>query len=154
MNIQNIYSSTVAEQFTERINKLSPSTQNQWGKMNASQMMAHCNVSYDMAFNENYKKSSPFLRFILKNLAKKGLVNENPLKKNSSTATEMVIKGLKDFNEEKSKLISNVKNLVAKGENYFHLKDHPGFGVMTKQEWNNFYYKHLDHHLTQFGVQI
>ena len=152
MKIQNIYSTTVAEQFTERINKLSATTQHQWGKMDVSQMMAHCNVSYDMAFNENYKKSNPILRFILKNLAKKGLVNENPLTKNSSTATEMVIKTPKDFSEEKGKLISNVKNLVEKGENYFHLRDHPGFGVMTKQEWNNFYYKHLDHHLTQFGV--
>jgi len=120
--------------------------------MDISQMIAHCNVSYDMAFNENYKKSSPFLRFILKNLAKKGLVNESPLKKNSSTASEMIIKRPKVFEEEKGKLVSNVNNLVAKGENYFHLKDHPGFGVMTKQEWNNFYYKHLDHHLTQFGV--
>ncbi len=152
MKIQNIYSTPVAEQFIGRINKLSPNTQNQWGKMNVSQMMAHCNVSYDMAFDENYKKSSSFLRFILKNLAKKGLVNESPLSKNSSTASEMIIKTAKDFDIEKSKLVSNIQNLVTKGENYFHLKDHPGFGVMTKEEWNNFYYKHLDHHLTQFGV--
>ena len=152
MKTQNIYSPTVAEQFVSRINKLSANTQNQWGKMDASQMMAHCNVSYDMAFDENYKKSNPVLRFILKNLAKKGLVNENPLKKNSSTAPEMLIKTPKVFDDEKSKLVSNVNNLVAKGEEFFHLKDHSGFGIMTKDEWNNFYYKHLDHHLTQFGV--
>jgi len=152
MNSQNIFSTPVAEQFVARINKLSIDTPNQWGKMDVSQMMAHCNVSYDMAFNENYKKSNPILRFILKYLAKKGLVNESPLKKNSSTASEMIIKTPKVFEEEKGKLVLNVNNLVAKGENYFHLKDHPGFGVMTKQEWNNFYYKHLDHHLTQFGV--
>jgi hypothetical protein len=152
MKIQNIYSPEVAEQFISRINKLSANTPNQWGKMDVSQMMAHCNVSYEMAFNEQYKKSNPFLRFILKNLAKKGLVDDNPLKKNSSTATEMVIKSPKNFENEKNILISNVNNLVKKGENYFDMKDHPGFGVMTKQEWNNFYYKHLDHHLTQFGV--
>jgi hypothetical protein len=152
MEIQNIYSQEVADQFTSRINKLSANTPNQWGKMDVSQMMAHCNVSYEMAFDENYKKSSSFLRFILKNLAKKALVNDSPLKKNSSTAAEMIIKTSKDFETEKRVLIANVKNLVEKGENYFHLKDHPGFGVMTKDEWNNFYYKHLDHHLTQFGV--
>lgn len=152
MKIQNIYSAPVSEQFIARIEKIVPNAQNLWGKMNASQMMAHCNVSYDMAFDQNYKKSNAFLRFILKNLAKKGLVNDAPLSKNSSTATEMVIKTEKDFNVEKGKLISNVKNLVTKGEGFFHLKDHPGFGVMTKDEWNNFYYKHLDHHLTQFGV--
>jgi len=152
MKIKNIFTPPVADQFISRINKLSASTANQWGKMDASQMMAHCNVSYEMAFDENYKKSSPFLRFILKNLAKKGLVNETSLKKNGSTATEMIIKTPKVFEVEKNKLISNISHIVDKGENYFDHKDHPGFGVMTKQEWNNFYYKHLDHHLTQFGV--
>ena len=152
MKIQNIYSESVANELVTRINKLSVNTAAQWGKMDVSQMMAHCNVSYDMAFDENFKKSNGFIRFILKNLVKKGLVNEEPLKKNSSTATEMIIKTPKNFETEKSKMIQNVKNFVAKGENYFEGKDHPGFGVMTKEEWNNFYYKHLDHHLTQFGV--
>ena len=92
MEIQNIYATQVANQFIERVNKLTANTSNQWGKMDVSQMMAHCNVSYEMAFNENYKKSSPILRFILKNLAKKGLVNESPLKKNSSTASEIIVK--------------------------------------------------------------
>jgi hypothetical protein len=152
MKIQNIFSTPVAEQFIVRINQLSPNTPAQWGKMDVSQMMAHCNVSYEMAFDENFKKSSPFLRFILKNLVKKGLVNESPLKKNSSTASEMLIKTSKNFEKEKSQLLLNVKKFVDKGQDYFHLKDHPGFGKMTKEEWNNFYYKHLDHHLTQFGV--
>jgi hypothetical protein len=152
MEIQNIFSPQVAEQFISRINNLNEKSPQQWGKMNAGQMMAHCNVSYEMAFDEHYKKSNPVLRFILKNLAKKSLVDDSPLKKNSSTASEMVIKDARNFENEKQILISNVKNLVEKGEDFFHLKDHPGFGVMTKQEWNNFYYKHLDHHLTQFGV--
>jgi Protein of unknown function (DUF1569) len=152
MKTENIFSAPIAEKFIARINNLSSTTQPQWGKMDVGQMMAHCNISYEMAFDENYKKSNGFLRFILKNLVKKGLVNENPLKKNSSTATEMLVKTSKNFETEKSKLVENVHHLVKKGENYFDLKDHPGFGVMTKQEWNNFYYKHLDHHLTQFGV--
>ena len=112
MEIQNIYATQVANQFIERVNKLTANTSNQWGKMDVSQMMAHCNVSYEMAFNENYKKSSPILRFILKNLAKKGLVNESPLKKNSSTASEMIVKTPKVFEAEKRKLISNINNMA------------------------------------------
>jgi hypothetical protein len=92
------------------------------------------------------------LRFILKNLVKKSFVNALPLKKNSSTAPEMLIKSPKDFEEEKSRLIAYLQKTVKMSEAFFDGKDHPGFGVMTKQEWNNFYYKHLDHHLTQFGV--
>jgi Protein of unknown function (DUF1569) len=152
MKTENIFSTETAEKFKTRINNLSTTTKPQWGKMDVSQMMAHCNVSYDMAFDENYKKSNGFIRFILKNLVKKGLVDENPLKKNSSTAAEMVVKTAKNFESEKIKLVENVHHLVKKGDSYFDGKDHPGFGVMTKNEWNNFYYKHLDHHLTQFGV--
>jgi Protein of unknown function (DUF1569) len=152
MKTENIFSTETADKFTSRINNLSATTQPEWGKMDVGQMMAHCNVSYEMAFDENYKKSNGFLRFILKNLVKKGLVNESPLKKNSSTAAEMVVKESKNFDTEKNKLVEYVNHLVKKGENYFDGKDHPGFGVMTKNEWNNFYYKHLDHHLTQFGV--
>ncbi len=94
MKTENIYTQATAENFTARINKLSATSSPEWGKMDVSQMMAHSNVSYEMVFDENYKKSNGFLRFILKNLAKKGLVDENPLKKNSSTATEMLIKTL------------------------------------------------------------
>jgi len=152
MNIQNIYSTQVVDQLVARINKLTPNTPGQWGKMDVAQMMAHCNISCDMAFDDNFKKSNAFIRFILKNLVKKSLVNDSPYKKNSSTAPEMLIKTPKNFEQEKFKLIANVKNFAAKGESFFDLRDHPGFGVMTKQEWNNFYYKHIDHHLVQFGV--
>jgi hypothetical protein len=152
MNIPNIFTKEVTDILLNRVNKLSSTQAANWGKMDVAQMMAHCNITYEMVFDENFKKSSPFLRFILKNLVKKGIVNNQPLKKNSSTASEMVIKTPKNFEEEKNRLIAHLQKTVKVGENYFDGKDHPGFGVMTKQEWNNFYYKHLDHHLTQFGV--
>ena len=152
MNIPNVFTKEATDALLNRVNKLSNTQAANWGKMDVAQMLAHCNVTYEMAFNENFKKSSPFLRFILKNLVKKGIVNDQPLKKDSTTASEMVIKTPKKFEEEKSILIANLQKTIKMGENYFDGKDHPGFGVMTKQEWNNFYYKHLDHHLTQFGA--
>jgi hypothetical protein len=152
MKTQNIFSKTGSLEFINRINNLKANTPSQWGKMDPSQMMAHCNVTYEMAFDDSFKKSSPFIRFILKNLVKKGFVNANPLKKNSSTAPEMLIKSPKNFEAEKLKLIENLNTAVEKGESFFDMKDHPGFGIMTKQEWNTFYSKHLDHHLSQFGV--
>lgn len=152
MKTQNIFSTAGSNELIARINKLTANSPAQWGKMDVSQMMAHCNVTFEMAFDENFKKSSPFVRFILKNLVKKGFVNEKPLKKNSSTAPEMLIKTPKVFEIEKEKLIENLNKAVSKGEAFFDLKDHPGFGVMTKEEWNTFYGKHLDHHLSQFGV--
>ena len=36
------------------------------------------------------------------------------------------------------------------GENYFEGKESNSFGKLTASEWNNMFYKHLDHHLSQF----
>ncbi len=152
MNLPNIFTQEVANTLLSRVNKLNATQTPQWGKMDAAQMLAHCNVTYDMAFDENFKKSSPFIRFILKNLVKKGFINDKELKKNGSTAPEMLIKDARNFDIEKSKMIANIQQVSKVGGSFFEGKDHPGFGTMTSQEWNNFYYKHLDHHLTQFGV--
>ena len=37
-------------------------------------------------------------------------------------------------------------------EDYFDGKESHSFGPLNKTEWNNMFYKHADHHLTQFGV--
>lgn len=152
MNNVNIFTKEATETLIARINKLSKTQKQSWGKMDVAQMLSHCNVTFEMAYDESFKKSSPFIRFILKNLVKKGFVNEKPLKKNGSTAPEMLIKTEKNFESEKNNLLINLNKLVEKGEDFFDGKDHPGFGVMTAKEWSTFYYKHLDHHLTQFGV--
>lgn len=152
MQLSNIYSQSGSQVLINRINQLNPSTAAQWGKMNVSQMLAHCNISFEMAHNDNFKKSSPFLRFILKNLVKGGFVNDKPLKKNSSTAPELIVNTEKNFAHEKQALVSYLNKTVELGENHFNGKDHPGFGVMSSSEWNMFLGKHLDHHLTQFGV--
>jgi hypothetical protein len=58
----------------------------------------------------------------------------------------------KNFEAEKKRLIDYLKKSVELGEVYFDGKESLSFGKMTVAEWNNLFYKHLDHHLTQFGV--
>jgi hypothetical protein len=38
------------------------------------------------------------------------------------------------------------------GADAFEGKESNSFGKLTASEWNIMMYKHLDHHLTQFGV--
>jgi hypothetical protein len=38
------------------------------------------------------------------------------------------------------------------GEGYFNGLTSNSFGKLSTIEWNNLFYKHLDHHLRQFGV--
>ncbi|MHA6250257.1 hypothetical protein ACXYMU_20145 [Pontibacter sp. CAU 1760] len=43
-----------------RINKLTPETQRLWGKMTVSQMLAHCNVSYEFVYDDIHPKPNAF----------------------------------------------------------------------------------------------
>tara|TARA_R110002072_G_scaffold282761_1_gene445871 strand:+ start:98755 stop:98928 length:174 start_codon:yes stop_codon:yes gene_type:complete len=53
--MKNIFDREIADEYIERINKLSTSSQCQWGKMDVSQMLAHCNVSYEYIYDTAHK---------------------------------------------------------------------------------------------------
>ena len=92
------------------------------------------------------------MKFILKLLVKNTVVSEKPYKKNTKTAPAFLIKYERNFDTEKLRLINYILKTQQLGENHFEGKESHSFGVLTKTEWNNMFYKHLDHHLSQFGV--
>jgi len=150
--MKNVFDPAVTAELIHRIEELTPQSPALWGKMSVDQMLAHCCVAYEMAFTDKHPKANPVMRFLLKNFVKKGVVNEVPYKKNLPTAPAFLIKNEKNFAEEKGRLIAFLEQTLAAGEPGFEGKESPSFGPMTAKEWNNLLYKHLDHHLTQFGV--
>lgn len=150
--MKNIFDTRVTAELISRVNQLKPESPALWGKMSVDQMLAHCSVAYEMAFTNKHPKPNAVLRFLLKAFVKKGVVNEVPYKKNIQTAPVFIIKDRKNFEEEKSRLIRYLEHTLALGADHFEGKESLSFGPMTAKEWNNLFYKHLDHHLTQFGV--
>ncbi|MFC4212557.1 DUF1569 domain-containing protein [Pedobacter lithocola] len=150
--MKNIFQTEVTNEVIDRINKLTPTINQLWGKMNVSQMLAHCNITYEMVYDNTHPKPGNFMKFILKNLVKGKVVSEKPYPKSSQTAPQFIIKDEKEFAKEKQRLIDHINKTQKLGENHFDGKDSHSFGKLTKQEWNNMFYKHLDHHLNQFGV--
>ena len=152
MALPNIFTKAVSDTVIQRINNLTPSTQGQWGKMAVAQMLAHCCVPYEMLYDNIHPRPNAFMRFLLTLLAKNAVVSEKPYPKNTRTAPAFIIKEDKNFDIEKNRLIAYIQRTQALGENHFDNKESLSFGNLTKTEWNNLFYKHLDHHLTQFGV--
>jgi hypothetical protein len=151
--IKNIFTKEVAAEVINRINQLKPIDKPVWGKMSADQMLAHCNVSYALTFEtESFNKPNAFKKFLLKFFVKNFVVGDKPYPKNGRTAPEFTIAGQKDFEKEKAKLIENIEKAQKLGMDYFEGKDNFSFGKMTGKEWSTMFYKHLDHHLSQFGV--
>ncbi len=150
--MKNVFNPEDVTEIISRINKLTPTTQPLWGKMNVSQMLAHCNVTYELVYDNKRPKQNPFMRFILKLLVKSKVVNETPYKQGIPTAPFFKITSAKDFELEKNRLINYIIKTQQLGKAYFEGKESYSFGPLTAQEWNNMFYKHLNHHLNQFGV--
>ena len=74
--MKNIFKSEITEEVINRINQLNPSSKNLWGKMNVGQMLAHCNVTYEMVYTDKYPKPNAFKKFMLKLFVKKIVVGE------------------------------------------------------------------------------
>ena len=149
--MKSIFNKENNNELIEMINKLTPDTKRQWGKMNVSQMLAHCIVAFRIALGEQKLKRA-FIGILFGRLARRMLVNDKSFKKSLATAKEFIINGDKNFDEEKLKLISYVNRFADEGENILTKEAHPFFGKLTTTEWDGLMWKHLDHHLRQFGV--
>lgn len=150
--MKNVFNANDSLEIINRINQLTPETKGLWGKMSVAQMLAHCNVSYEMVYDNKHPRPNAFMRFILRLLVKNTVVNEKPYKKGGHTAPQFIIIDDKNFEVEKKRLIDFIKETQVLGETYFNGKESHSFGALTTTEWNNLFYKHLDHHLSQFGV--
>jgi hypothetical protein len=152
MALPNIFTKELSANMIQRINKLTPDTKGLWGKMSVDQMLAHCNVTYEMVYEDKHPKPNAFVKFLLKMMVKNKVVTETPYQKNGRTAPAFIITDAKVFAAEKTRLIGFIERTQQLGENSFDGKESHSFGNLTKTEWNNMFYKHLDHHLSQFGT--
>lgn len=152
MSLPNIFTKEVSDEVIQRINSLNPDTKPVWGKMNASQMLAHCNVPYELVYENIHKKPNALMKFIIKLVAKNKIVGEEAFGRNLKTGPQFIITDSKNFESEKLRLINYINKTQQLGENEFDNKESATLGVLNKTEWNNMFYKHLDHHLSQFGV--
>ncbi len=150
--MKNLFDAQQTKETISRIENLTPSTSPNWGKMNVAQMLAHCNVAYDMAHTNQYSKAGGFKKFMLKLFVKRAVVGPKPYGKNGRTAPEFLITDAREFDLEKTKLVNYLKKTQELGASHFHNKESTSFGELSSTEWNVLFAKHLDHHLTQFGV--
>lgn len=151
--MENVFDAKTAQQYIDRINRLTPETRGLWGKMTADQMLAHCNVSYEMVYEpQKHKKPGGIAKFILKTFVKAKVVGEKAYTQNGPTSPQFIISERKDFAEEKKRLIGFIQKTQQLGASAFDGKESFSFGKLTAGEWSNMFAKHLNHHLSQFGV--
>lgn len=149
--MNNLFNPADVANILARIEKLTPNSQRQWGKMNVSQMLAHCSVSLETAMGRNFPKRV-FMGWILGRFMKPGIVSEKPMPKNSPTDKSYIITDSRDFEKEKAKVIELIKTFAEGGPAKCTTHPQAFFGKMTPQEYAIMQWKHFDHHFRQFGV--
>jgi len=149
--MRNLFEREVVDEVISRIDKLQPTSQRQWGKMDVAQMMAHCSAAMDMA-SGRLNLPRVFIGRLLGPFVKPILTNEKPFSRNSPTDKKLVIADQRDFPREQEQLKQKVRQFHEGGEAKCTRQPHPFFGSLTAQEWSRGMYKHLDHHLRQFGA--
>ena len=148
MEIKDLFDPVVKQDIIDRINKLTPETQHKWGKMDVGQMLAHVQLPIKCAYGTHQVKGS-FLLKLLGPLFKGILYNEKPYKQGLPTDPTYVIVDAKNFETEKQTLLELVNKFSPET---VVLLNHPVWGKMTRDQWSKATWKHLDHHLKQFGV--
>lgn len=119
--------------------------------MTVSQMLAHCQAPIRIATGEQSLKRI-LVGILFGGIARRQLVKPEPFKKGLPTAKEFIVSDVRDFEKEKALLITSIERFTQKGPQGLTEDPHPFFGRMTETEWDILQWKHLDHHLRQFGV--
>jgi hypothetical protein len=150
--MKNLFEAARVGEVKQRIAQLRPDSERLWGKMNAAQALEHCSRGMEMALGD---KTPPrvFVGRILGRMVKpKVMGNDEPLRRNSPTAKQLVVQDERDLGTGRERLCGLIDRFAAAGPQGCTTHPHSFFGRLTPEEWATLMYKHLDHHLRQFGV--
>ena len=150
--MKNFYEASTVKEVKERLANLKPESQRQWGKMTPSQAMAHCSAAMEWAVGDTFPPRM-FVGRIFAGLVKPKLLGtDEPMRRNSPTAKSLIMKDDRNLGTERDRLCGLIDRFAAAGPKGCTKHPHTFFGQMTPQEWARLMYKHLDHHLRQFGA--
>ena len=134
----------------DRLGRLSPEARARWGTMTAPQMLAHL-VDWMLMMAEGRLKTAPNLRPLRYAPIKQLAIYWPPFPKGVPTAPELVGRPPLDWEIEQDAVRQHVESF-AQLRSKSDWPDHPVFGKLTPQAWGVLGYRHMDHHLRQFGV--
>ncbi len=146
--MKSLFEETTNREILKRTDALNENSERQWGKMTVGQMLWHCQFPISIGVKNELKGNG---NLIVRLFFKKSMYNDKPWRKNLPTSPALKAKVEKDLTEEKIELKQLVNDFYeCRKRNEWN--PHPLFGKLSHDQWDKMQYKHLDHHLIQFGV--
>lgn len=148
--IKNLLKEEVSDSIIARVKNLSAVHKSEWGEMTASEMLLHCNSCNRQILEESRGDKNNNKTIFTE--SSRTYIAPN-FKKNIKGELTHVTKGkanASDFEELRNKFILLIGKFPA--NDHPLTLSHPAFGNISTNEWGIAAYKHMDHHLRQFGV--
>lgn len=114
MALPSVFEQKASEDLLARLEQIIAQSQPKWGTMDSAKLLAHLNVTYDLAYERIPNKLNFFMKLMMKLFVKDKVTNEVPYKQNERTAPVFIIKNDRDFAKEKAILIQNIKETATK----------------------------------------
>ena len=133
-----------------RIERLGPHAKRQWGQMSPAQMQVHIGDGLRIALGTKHcqPKRGPMSLAPVRWLV---IHSPIPWPKGAPTAPELKNPPTADWDADRAQLLADIKLVAARGES-FDFTPHPAFGKLSGHSWGVLMWRHIDHHLRQFGV--
>jgi hypothetical protein len=150
--MKNLWQPESVRELNDRLFHLRPDTPRLWGKMTPAQAMAHCTIGMELALGDRRPPRMLIGRLIGRIVKPMAFKESEPMRRNSPTIPGFVVSDQRDLAAESEKLRRIIDRFAVAGPAGCTTHPHSFFGPLTPDEWSYWMYKHIDHHLQQFGV--
>lgn len=152
--MKTVFDKTVRDELQNRVQLLREDSHAQWGRMNVIQMTKHCNRWNNWILGKGDYSNHVYAQGLLgkvfgKMALRSNTKNDKPMGRNMPAGVFAVKEKGGNLDGEKALWLQLINGYAHYANDRFV---HDFFGKMSKEQIGIFAYKHLDHHLRQFGV--
>jgi hypothetical protein len=150
--MKNLFDAAEVREVKARLGGMGPDSGRLWGTMSAPQALAHCSLGFEMAAGELLPPRMMIGRILGPIIKPLALKDDAPMRKNSPTVDGLVVREERELEGERERLKELIDRFAASGSAGCTSHPHAFFGRLTGDQWAILMYKHVDHHLRQFGA--
>ncbi len=149
--MKSLFDPAAQKLIADRLSALPATAVREWGKMDAAQMLAHCSAALEVGTGDRPRRQA-LIGKIFAPFVRSSLLGDKPFRKSSPTDPSFVVSDARDFAREKERLLGLVGRFCKGGATEAGKHVHSFLGRISGDDWGVMMYKHLDHHLRQFGA--
>ena len=153
--VKTVASPELRARLISRLQRLTPDTRGHWGSLTPAEMLCHLGDSFESVLGVRLPpgpppsgKARPLLKWFI-------LYFPVPWPKGVQTrpGVDPHRDGTRpsDFQSDRARVIANLDKLAA-ASGASLARVHFMVGPMSRKDWHRWAYKHVDHHLRQFGL--